>query len=77
MIPRLEDIASHAFSITASADPLPKPTKNGIHCGGAGNVTVTMLSGASVQFAVIAGQHLRVCATHVTAATATGLIGLA
>lgn len=65
-----------AFTITAGADPLPETTR-GIYVGASGNVTLTMESGESVQFVALAAGvvHPFAC-THVTAATATGIVGL-
>lgn len=64
-----------AFSITPGAGALANPTTAGILVGGAGTVTCT-IGGTSVVITAIAGQYLNVVATHVTAATATGLVGL-
>lgn len=71
----LDSPATHAWSITASATPFTYATRS-IYVGGAGDVTVTMISGASVTFTAPAGAILPVRCTHVTAATATALIGL-
>ena len=68
--------AANAVAITAGASPLAEPTR-AIYVGGAGNITVTMLGGQSVTFTgVPAGAILPIRATHVTAATATALLGL-
>lgn len=69
--------AANAFAITAGSGALAHPTR-GLFVGGAGNVTVTMEgSGASVQFVgVTAGSVLPLRVTHVTAATATSIVGL-
>lgn len=65
------------FSITASANALTRPTR-GIYVGGSGNVTVTLSeNGESVQFTNLAAGIIHpIAATHVTAATATGILGL-
>lgn len=73
--PGLSSPYSDGFAITPGASPLAQTTR-AIYIGGDGDITVTMKSGASVTFAVKAGKTLRIRATHVTAATATGLIGL-
>lgn len=74
--PGLDAPASHAFAITPGASALANVTRR-LYVGGAGNVTVTLLSGVSLTFvAVPAGEELDVRVTHVTAATATGLVGL-
>ena len=68
--------AQGAFTITAGASALCHDIR-GFYVGGAGNVTVTTLNGESVQFTnVLAGVVYPIAATHVTAATATGLVGL-
>lgn len=72
----LRRISLSAFAITPGAGALSNPTTGGIKIGGAGTVTCTMYAGGSVTFTCVAGELLPVCATHVTAATATGLVGL-
>ena len=68
--------ATGAFSITASANALTVETR-AIYVGGGGNITVTMKNGVSVTFSnVVAGTILPIRCTHVTAATATNLLGL-
>lgn len=68
--------ARSGFAITPGATALAATTK-GIYVGAAGNITVTFADGASAQFlAVPTGSILPVQAVKVTAATATGLIGL-
>lgn len=68
--------ARSAFAITPSADALAATTK-GIYVGAAGNITVGFADGTSVVFtAVPTGSILPVEAVKVTAATATGLVGL-
>ena len=75
----LETPASQALAVTPGADHLQwqgqDATTRAIVIGGAGSITVT-LSGQSIAFTVIAGQTLSVRATHVTAATATGIVAL-
>lgn len=68
-------VAKGAFAITPSASPLAVRA-TGIYVGVTGNVTITGADGVSVQFLnVPAGFTIPVEVTHVTAATATGLIG--
>jgi len=72
--------ARFAFAISAGATPLVykgrEQAVQGIYVGGAGNITITDMEGNSVQFTNVPVGVLPVCATHVTAATATGLVGL-
>lgn len=64
-----------AFSITPGASALAQPTR-GLYVGVAGDVTVTMIEGSSVTFANLpVGLH-PIAVTHVTAATATDILGL-
>ena len=64
------------FAITPGASPLFKTTR-GIYAGGSGDITVTMKDGTSGTFVgVAAGVVLPIQATHVTAATATSLVGV-
>jgi len=68
-------VARGGFNITAGASPLAKQA-HGIYVGGTGNLTVTCADGSVLSFtAVAAGTILPIRVTHVTAATATGLIG--
>jgi hypothetical protein len=68
--------AQGAFAITASATALAKITR-GIYVAVSGNITVTMATGESVTFTSIAAGVIHpIAATHVTAATATGILGL-
>lgn len=68
--------AQGAFTITPGAAALAHAIR-GLYVGGAGNVTVTLPSGESVQFSNLAvGVVHPIAATHVTAATATGVIGV-
>ena len=61
-------------AITASANALTFRV-DGTYIGGSGNVTATM-NGNSVVYAAIAGTYLLGTFSHVTAATATGLVGV-
>lgn len=73
----LRRVSLSAFAITPGAGALQSPTTGGIKVGAAGTVTATMYaSGGSVVFTCVAGELLPICATHVTAATASGLVGL-
>jgi argininosuccinate synthase len=66
----------NGFAISPSANALPHITR-GLYVGVSGNVTVTLLGGQSVTFAgLAAGAVHPIACTHVTAATATGIIGL-
>lgn len=67
--------ALDAFVITPSATALAVMPR-AILIGGAGTVTVTTYKGTSLTLTVSAGQVLPLVVTHVTAATATGLVGL-
>lgn len=68
--------ALHAFAITAGAGALAAPTR-ALYVGGAGDLTVTMAGGeAGVVFTAVAGTTIPIRVTHVTAATATGIVGL-
>lgn len=68
--------AQGAFTITAGAAALAH-TIRGIYVGVSGNVTVTLPSGDSVQFTNLAAGVIHpIAATHVTAATATGIVGV-
>jgi hypothetical protein len=62
------------IAITPGASPITGGPVRRLVIGGAGNITVTC-DGVSVQYAVVAGQSLDIAATHVTAATATGIVG--
>lgn len=64
-----------AFTITPSATPLAKETR-AIYVGATGSVTVTMQSGESVTLNNLAAGVLHpIRATHVTSATASGIVG--
>lgn len=68
--------ADGAFAITPGASALSNPTTGGILVGAAGTLTCTIGGVGGIVITAIAGQYLNVVATHVTAATATGLVGL-
>lgn len=64
-----------AFTITPSATALAKETR-GIYVGATGSVTVTMQSGESVTLNNLAAGVIHpIRATHVTSATASGIVG--
>ncbi len=68
--------ATGAFTISAGATALPVIIR-GLYVGVTGNVTVTLAGGDSVQFTnIAAGVVHPICASHVTAATATGIVGV-
>jgi hypothetical protein len=67
--------ASYAAAVVPGAGALARVTK-ALFVSGAGDVTVTMRGGGSVTFPVGAGTLLPIRVTHVTAATATGIIAL-
>lgn len=68
--------ADGAFAVSASASPLTNPTTGGILAGSAGSLTVTVGGVAGIVVTVIAGQYVPICATHITAVTGTGHVGL-
>lgn len=61
--------------ITPGASPLSKPVR-ALRANAAGTMTVTTFAGNSVVLNFAAGETRNVGATHVTAATATGIEGL-
>jgi hypothetical protein len=61
--------------ITPGAGALARPVR-WIRANGAGTVTITTFAGTSVALNFLAGETRFVGATHVTAATATGLEGM-
>lgn len=73
LLAQLRPATSH-IAITANATAIAGGPVRRLVIGGAGNITVTA-NGVSVQYAVVAGQQLDIAATHVTAATATGIVG--
>lgn len=62
--------------ITPGAPALAKPIR-WLRANAAGTVTITTFAGTSVVMNFLAGETRFVGATHVTAATATGLEGMA
>lgn len=68
--------ALDAVAITPSASPLARVIRTLYVVGTAGTVTVTTWMGTSVTLTVASGAMIPIVCTHVTAATATGLIGL-
>lgn len=67
--------AIDVFPITASANPLETPVR-AIRANTGGTVTITTPRGTSRTLNFAAGETRMVMATHVTAATATGLEGM-
>jgi hypothetical protein len=67
--------ATDVILITPGAGALASPIR-AIRANGAGTVTVTTFAGNSRVLNFLAGETRNICATHVTAATATGLEGL-
>lgn len=68
--------ADGAFAISASASPLANPTTGGILAGAAGSLTLTVGGVGGIVVTVVAGQYVPIVATHVTAVTGTGHVGL-
>lgn len=73
LLAQLRTATSH-IAITPGATAIAGGPVRRLVIGGAGTITVTA-GGQSVQYAVVAGQTLDIAATHVTAATATGIVG--
>lgn len=72
-----ESPAWNAAAVTVAPGDLPLIPTRALYVGGAGNVTVTMAGGASVEFVgVPAGSILPIRVDRVTAATATGIVAL-
>ncbi len=67
--------ALDAFVITPGATALAVRPR-ALVIGGAGTITVTTFKGTSLTLTVSAGQILPLVVTHVTAATATNIVGL-
>ena len=67
--------ALDAFAITPSATALTRVPR-ALVIGVGGTVTVTTYKGTSITITVSAGTILPLAVTHVTAATATGIVGL-
>lgn len=61
--------------ITAGASTLARPVR-WLRANGAGTITITTFAGNSVVLNFLAGETRFVGATHVTAATATGIEGM-
>lgn len=75
----LESPARHGFAVTPADDTPLAETTRALYVGGAGDVTLTLVSGATLGFAnVPAGTLLPVRATAIkaTGTTATALVGL-
>jgi len=72
----LQNVASDALAITPGPDALLKPV-GAIRCGDvAGDMTIITPKGTVVTFQnVQVGETINCPATHVTASTATGLVG--
>lgn len=74
--------AQGAITVTAGASRLTDAagaalTLRGLYVGVSGNATVTLPDGSSVEFTnLAAGVVHPIAATHVTAATATGIVGV-
>lgn len=74
--------AQDAVAVTAGASQVTntaadKKPFRGLYVGVSGNVTVTMPSGASVQFVSLAAGIVHpIAGTHVTAATATSIVAV-
>lgn len=71
-----ESPALDAFVITPGATALAVRPR-ALLIGGAGTITVTTWRGTSLTITVAAGTILPLVVTHVTAATATNIVGLA
>lgn len=67
--------AVDCFPITPGGSALARPVR-AIRANGAGTVTITTFAGASRTLNFLAGETRMVGATHVTAATASGLEGM-
>ena len=73
---RVSQAADGAFAISASASPLTNPTTGGILAGSAGSLTLTVGGVAGIVVTVVAGQYVPIVATHITAISGTGHVGL-
>jgi hypothetical protein len=71
-----ESPALDAFTITPSATALTVRPR-ALLIGVGGTITVTTWRGTSLTLTVTSGQILPLVVTHVTAATASGIVGLA
>lgn len=70
-----QETAVDVLSITAGASALSRPIR-AIRANGAGTITITTFAGNSRTLNFLAGETRFVGATHVTAATATGIEGM-
>lgn len=61
--------------VTPGASPLARPVRS-LRAEGAGTMTITTFAGNSVVCNFKAGETRQIGATHVTAATATGIEGM-
>lgn len=66
--------ALDGFNITPGASPLAVPAR-ALFIGSGGTITVTTWRGTSLTFTVTSGSILPLVVTHVTAATASNIIG--
>ena len=67
--------ALDAFTITPGASALTVVPR-AIYVGTGGTITVTTWKGTTLTLTVVDGSILPLVVTHVTAATATGIVGL-
>lgn len=66
-----------AVAITPSASEITDGPTRGLYVGVTGNVTVTFIDGSSVEFTNLAAGVIHpLSVTHVTAATATGIVAV-
>ena len=73
----LNEYANPYYDGQAITVGTPFTSCRGIYIGGAGNLTVTLLSGNSITFnGALAGTILNIAATNVSAATATNMVAL-
>jgi len=70
----LDSPAANAAAVTPGATELPFATR-ALYIGETGDITVTMAGGGSVTFANVTGM-IPIRVTHVTAATATGIVAV-
>lgn len=77
--PGLESPAAHGFAIAPSDGADLADVTRAIYVGGSGNLALTLLSGATLTLAGVAGGTLlplRAKAVKATGTTATNLVGL-
>jgi hypothetical protein len=77
--PGLESPAVHGFAVTPSDGVDLVDVTRAVYVGGSGNVALTLLSGATLTLAGVAGGTLlplRAKAIKATGTTATNLVGL-